>query len=484
VGGVAIPPVLPGGSPPDFTNTAEWLKAAVKGAFETIYEAETAKYRDTDAMESWAALEKLKNEVVRVTWTEVDGTFDKIRALLPDFPFAVVAWVLTQVLGLTIDGDQIKTLMTGSPTDADRIALGRTLTTLYRETLRTDTVAAGFLNRTPGEAEFTNFERLSGAAMRLQIADLVLKWIGKKIPLGLGSVFEDLADLFNDAIALDDALEEVVQVPMQAVIQAGFEQYYARQIKPQDFTESEARQALLREAITPDVYNKVLDNQGVRDDIRDVLLDMAEPNLTESDLDQLYQHNVLTEEQVSEQYKQKGFRPETSALKTKLVVGTRRWKLEEKLFELLGNLYRDGVIERAEASPHLQHFGYDPDEEEMWFQIQELERRQRKWLSNSQIHELAKAGLVDPGFIIDYQVKQGMTGEDATLLYMQNILSLYQPSPTNDPDCFKIIEDAFSLNKLLGALLSRLPVLDPTNTVNTGDFQRLLECLIKKAKTP
>jgi len=169
-------------------------------------------------------------------WSDVDSTFDKIRSALPDFPFAVVAWVLTEILGITISADQIKTLSSGSPTDADRIALGRTLTTLYRETLPTEAVAAGFISREAGTAEFTNFERLSGAAMRLQIASMTLGWLGKKIPLGLGSILSDLGDLFNDAIALDDALEEVVQVPMQAVIQRGMEAYYNRQIKPADLS--------------------------------------------------------------------------------------------------------------------------------------------------------------------------------------------------------------------------------------------------------
>lgn len=482
--GIPIPPTLPGGSPVDFSATAEWLKAAVKGAFETMYEAETAKYRDTDAMEGAAALAKYAHAAKVAVWDDADKNFDAIRAILPDFPFAVVAWVMTQILGLTISADQVKTLSTGSPTDADRIALGQVLTTLYRETLPTEGVAQGFLNRNPGTEEFRNFERLSGAAMRLQIADMVLKWIGHKIPLGLGDIFEDLADLFNDAIALDDALEEVVQVPMQAVIQAGMEAHYNRLIKPQDFTESEARNAYLQGYITLDVLNKVLDNQGVRDDIRQILLDMQAPNLTESDLDQLYQHNLLNRDEVKDQYKQKGFQEPERELKTKLVEGTRRWKLEQRLFELLGNLYRDGVKTRVEVQPHLDHFGFDPDESEMWFQIQELERQQRKWLSNKQIEDLVGAGLLDPGFAIDYQVKQGMTGEDATLLYMQSMLARYQPTPTNDPECFKIIEDAFSLNKMLGALLSRLPVLDPTGTINTGDFQRLLECLINKAKTP
>lgn len=435
-------------------------------------------------VEKTAAVMGLEGASLTALWEEWSKDPQRLADLLSGGAFGIIAWILSFVTGLSFSAGQLDSLVTGANNEEKRRALGQILTDLYAETLKTERAAQGWLSRTPGDSELENFRQLSGAAMRLSLADILIDWAGEAIPLGLAKGLKGIAEKINDAVALDDALEEVVQVPMQAVIQRGLEAKYNRELKPQDFTESEARNALLQERIAKDVYDKVLDNQGVRDDIRDILLDMQEPNLTESDIDQLYQHNVIDEAAVSEQYKQKGFRPATRELKTKLVVGTRRWKLEEKLFELLGNLYRDGVKTRAEVSPHLQHFGFDPDEEEMWFQIQDLERQQRKWLSSKQIEDLVGAGLLDPGFAIDYQVKQGMTGEDASLLYMQSMLARYQPTPQNDLECFKIIEDAFSLNKMLAALLSRLPVLDPTGTLNTGDFQKLLECLINKAKTP
>lgn len=396
----------------------------------------------------------------------------------------VIDFLLTRVTGLNIPDSAISGALTGDTSEDVRRSFGSILLQFLDDNLDVDKVAQGFANRETGEGERDSMARLLGTAFRIQVGDMAMDWITQALPFGLASGLKDVAERFNDAMNLDDALEDIIQVPMQQVIEEGMQQWYARKIKPKDFTESEVRNAFLQGRISEDVYNKVLDNQGIRDDIRASLLEMARPNLTESDVDQAYQHNIIEEPDIDAYYKDKGFQGKDAETKKKLVLGNRRWKLEEKIFELYGNLYRDDVATRAEVTPFLEHFGYEPDEIEMWFQVQELERRQRKWLSNSQVAELAKAGLVDPGFLIDYQVKQGMKGEDATLLYMQNMLAMYQPTQEADPECFKIIQDAFSLSKLLDAMLSRLPVLDPSGLLNTGDFKKLLECLLAKRNTP
>ena len=404
------------GVTPSDAAAAEWLRAAARGFFESIYNAEVASARGMDHVEMAAAVDRMANAAKSALWDDVDKTFTEIRAVLPDFPFAVIGWILTQVLGLTISGEQIKTIMTGSPTDADRIAFGRTLTTLYRETLPTEDVAAGWLRGTPGEAEFTNFERLSGAAMRLQVADMVLDWLGRKIPLGLGDILQDLADLFNNAIALDDALEEVVQVPMQAVIQRGMEAHYNRLIKPADLSATEALQARIADKIGDTELNRVLNNAGYRDDIRQILRDFAAKNLTESDINDGYQWNLLTREQVKQRYRDVAYEEPDAELKTKLVELTRRQKLREKVFELYGNLYRDGVATKQEVTPFLENYGYDADEVEMWFQVQELERRQRKWISDANILKLVMAKAVTYEEAYNYWVLQGMEPGDAARL--------------------------------------------------------------------
>lgn len=326
---------------------------------------------------------------------------------------AVIDFLVQAVTGLNVPNNTIRDALSAGSTETTREALGSIFVTLLDETLQLDDAAQGFLNRTPGEAERGNMSRLVGAAFRMQIGDMVAGWIAGILPFGLGDGATQIAERIDKAINMDDAIEEIIQVPMEAAITRGLTEMYNRRLKPQDFTESEAKAAFLQERISRETLNKVLDNQGVRDDIRQTLLDMAAPDLTESDIDQLYQHNLLDRNQVKEHYKDKGFQEPERELKTKLAEGTRRWKLEEKVFELYGNLYRDGVATKDEVRPHLEHFGYDADEVEMWFQVQELERRQRKWLSSGKLVIASQIGLVTPAQAVEYMQLQGMTAEDA-----------------------------------------------------------------------
>lgn len=453
-----------------------WVIAAVRSAVAGLNAPDVAAVVGRMTTEWEALRQALGIDSLYLIWTDIDKDFVSLVQLLPQLPFDVVAWVLTQVTGLTITGAQIRTLGTGSPTREDRIALGQILVTLYDETLPTEGVAAGFLARNAGTEEWTNFKMLSGAAMRLQLADLVLKWLGSRLPFGLGKGLSSIADLFNDAIALDDALEEVVQVPMQAVIQRGLEAQYNRLIKPADLSATEAFQARIAERITESDLGKILDNAGYRDDIRPILLDFAASNLTESDINDAYQRNLLSIEQVEEEYKNKFFQERERKIKTDLAKGTRRWQLQTKVVELLGNLYRDGVRTKDECRPYLNSLGFEDDEQELWFLQQELERQQRKWLSNAQVEDLLKEGLANIEWAIDYQILQGMLPEDATMVYTSFLLERFKKDL--DEDCTKILKDAFTPAKLIGALLAKIPEFGVGGLLGKAELQKVLQCLL------
>jgi predicted Holliday junction resolvase-like endonuclease len=330
--------------------------------------------------------------------------------------------------------------------------------------------------------------------MRLSLSDILIKSVSGVLPLGLGDGLRQISEKINDAVALDDALEEVVQVPMQAVIQRGLEAKYNRELKPADLSATEAFHAEIAGKLKPGDLGKILDNAGYRDDVRQTLRDFAAGNLTEGDLDQLYQHNLLSREEVKEEYKQKFFEERERELKTKLVEGTRRWKLKEKVFELYGNLYRDGVATKQEVTPFLDNYGYDADEVEMWFQVQELERRQRKWISDGNLLKLVMAGKLTFSAAIDYLVLQGMERGDATTMLTlavkeekeaevkaveREVKAVIAKLPAAVKDkC----DDLFKPEELLSGLLSRLVTTIPFEFAEIAGFLKLrevIECALK-----
>lgn len=406
----------------------------------------------------------------------------------------LIEQLATLVTGLAVPSGTITGAVSGVANDESRLALGGIFSRLLDDTLKLETVKEGYLQRAPGHGERTNMERMVGAAFRMQLGDMMAEIAGKKLPFGIGSAFTEIAERIDKAINLDDAIEEIIQVPMEAVITRGMTEYYNRQLLPQDFTESEARQAFLQERISKEVLDKVLDNQGVRLDIRDHLLEMAAPNLTESDLDQAYQHNLLDRDEIKEQYKGKGFTPIDREIKTQLVEGTRRWKLEEKVFELYGNLYRDGVATKEEVRPFLEHYGYDPDEIDMWMHAQELERRQRKWISDANLIKLITRGEKTTTEAISYLTLQGMEVNDAAALItlamkeekeekVKHVEAKVKAAVAKLPKAVKDkCDDLFSPDKILRQLLGEVIAMIPLGEIplsNLVDLKTILECALE-----
>lgn len=398
------------------------------------------------------------------------------------------------VTGLNIPTGTVSGAVSGASSDESRVSLGGIFSRLLDETLQLPTVKEGFLQRAPGWGERTNMERMVGAAFRMQLGDMLADWAGKKVPLGVGGAFSKIAERIDKAINLDDAIEEIIQVPMQAVITRGMEAHYNRQLKPVDLTASEARQAKILGKITDDAYTKILDNMGYRDDTRDFLLEQTYANLTESDVNDAYQWNLLDRGQVKEHYKNKLFNEQDQEIKTKLVEMTRRQKLREKIFELYGNLYRDGVATREEVRPFLQNYGYDNDEIDMWFSVQELERRQRKWISDAKLLDLVIAGTFSIADATNYLVLQGMTVQDASQFLTLAVNEMLEaeakrlaaeakaaikklPKAVQDK-----CDDLFSPERILSELLTRAIALIPLGGGSLGglaDLRKLIECALK-----
>jgi hypothetical protein len=106
----------------------------------------------------------------------------------------------------------------------------------------------------------------------------------------------------------------------------------------------------------------------------------------------------------------------------------------------------------------------------------------RKWLTNSEISDMMKQGMANAEWAIEYNVQQGMLPEDATLRWMSEILKRYQKDLP--PDCKKILEDAFSLPKLIASLFTKLPEIGLGGLFGKAELQKIIQCLLQNAGTP
>lgn len=457
-------------------RTLPWPEAMARSVAKTA----TAKDVAT-ATRSWVA-----DQFGVIVGTLAAYLHDKVKELNARYPglydallqgaSIMMQQIINRVAGTDFPVTSVFDTATAETNDQMRLRLGGFITQIIQEALPLEGSIKGFLNREPGEAEWDNYARISGVSMRLQLGDILASWISSILPFNMPDGFKDIAERIDKAIALEDSIEEIIQVPMQAAIQRGMEAWYNRKLKPVDYSDSEARQAHRAGLIDDVLLNKVLDNLGVRDDTRQNIYDLEAPNLTEAEIDEAYQRNLLSEEEVKKTYQAKTFIEPERSLKTTLVVKKRRWKLEENLKELYGNLYRDGVATRQEVTPFLEHLGYEPDEIDMWFQIQELERRQRKFLTVSQILDLVDDGMMQPDYAIEYLVFQGMTGEDATVLVLKYLLDRHKKELP--ADCQKILAEAFSLPKVLASALGKIPEFGLAGLFGKAELQKIIQCLL------
>jgi len=395
---------------------------------------------------------------------------------------AGIATLIEVVLGLTVPTSTVQAIMDGSITSEDRKALGEIVKGLFDDNLSATAVAEGWKQRNPGPAEVDNMARMFGGAMRIQIGGLLLSALNRFLPKDVGKFLDKVVESVDKSVNLDDAIEEIIQPIFEATIVRGLEAQFNRMFLPADLSATEALQATIAGKLSQEDLTKILNNGGYRPDIRQILRDFAAKNLTESDINDSYQWNLLTREQVKQRYRDVAYEEPDAELKTKLVELTRRQKLREKVFELYGNLYRDGVATKQEVTPFLENYGYDADEVEMWFQVQELERRQRKWLTNSQIDDMLEGGRITLIEARQYQVMQGMTEADATRYYAEvAVKAAMQKLPKAVKDeCAEILKPEQILTQLLGELLS----LTGLGGIADAKMRELMNCLISKLNAP
>ena len=455
-----------------------WVERLIRAAIDTLTNPET-----------WKAL----SEINLTNWTNWDAAdYDRAKKAFlafvqnPSGPVqlfintnaAVIPYLVTFMTGLSVNSNVIKEMLDGSIDAGDRLDMGKVVYSLLDTNLLEDKVKQGYLDRNPGDGEVENMQRLFGALLRLELGGVAVEAISPLIPKHAAVFLKSIREAMENALNLDDAAEEIFQIPIDNLVSKGLEAKFNRTFKPVDLTDNEARQALIAERIDKETYEKILNNSGLRDNVRDILLDFTAANLTESDINEAYQRNLLSIEQVKDQYKQKYFQEPERQIKTDLVKGTRRWTLQTKVVELLGNLYRDGVQTKDSCTPYLNALGYENDEQELWFLMQDLERQQRKWITDNQLLKLLDSGQITMTFAHDYLVTQGMVSNDEWILianhFKEEAVAKLPKEVKNK--CLDILDPT----KVLVEVLGELAQLANFGTLFDSRAQQFYRCLIEE----
>lgn len=259
-------------------------------------------------------------------------------------PAATIARSMT---GLPIDAGAMASVLTGGLSAGERDSLGAGFTAIFDDIFQPGPIAEGYRSRLPGSAERKAFERFIGRNAQLQMAgmmaDLVKDRLPKDLTLGLG----DIVERAEKIMGFEDSQEEIMEPLMEKLIIEGLNKHYNRLTKPVDLSPGDAVDAFLRAYISEQTLNAILDNEGIRDDVRPTLLNLRAKNLTESDFRDLYQRGAWTRDDVFAGYRANGYVQDDAEDKTSLVVADRMWALRKELMNVKETQFAHGILDEG-----------------------------------------------------------------------------------------------------------------------------------------
>lgn len=287
--------------------------------------------------------------------------------------------------GVPINAADAQAVGTGSAGKGTQKAAGDAIVNLIFSVFDVAGVKSGNVTRLAGDAERNNFARFVGVNWQLQIADMLAGFVTSSLPWGIGDGLEKVGDGLQKMLGLEDAQEEILQPLMEKLITEGLIKQFNRDTKPTDLTPGDATDARIRDYIGEQMYQSILDNAGIMDDIRPTILKLRAKNLSEADFRDLYQRGVWSRDDVFANFRTNGFVEEDARHKTALVTGDRFWTLRNELLNVKESQFAAGVLDEGSFRSYLQTMNFDNAEEDMEIEIAKGKASLRKGTTAKQI---------------------------------------------------------------------------------------------------
>lgn len=254
---------------------------------------------------------------------------------------------VTTFMGIPISEATVKGMVDGNISDTDMLDTADAFLQKLDGVFDIPAVAAGYLARTPGQAEHDNFKKFIALNARVQIGGMITEIVKDQYPKFVAAGIGGIPDHINKLLGLEDAQEEILEPFMEKLIVEGLNKRYNRETLPVDLSPSDAVDAFVRGYIPSDVMHQILDNEGIRQNIRQTLIDLKAKNLSEADFRDLYQRGVWTQDDVKAGYVGNGYLDADALRKTALIVLDREWALRRELLNVKEQQFAHGLLDEA-----------------------------------------------------------------------------------------------------------------------------------------
>jgi hypothetical protein len=439
----------------------------------------------------------------------------------------LAADTINQISGTTIDADKVRADFAGPPTRASIVDIGQEFHAVLDKMFPIGDSTIN--NKDRGDRQFAidNLNAYFGTNLNFQLRSLAIGTVASMVPKLQLRHLEGLHQSINWAYGFGWLSWTVLSAVMGVTTTKPLTEYYNAQIKGNDFSEAEALHAYVQKRIDLGTLNKVLDNQGMRDDIRPIRIeqtrvgltaeqaakgfvegwidraafdkamdehsirdevrqtkiDLARPEVTEGDIQEGYDNGLFSEADVSDHYKKRGFEGFNLQAKIDLAKDHRMFALQKQLASTMYHAYVIGTVDQAEFTQYLGSIHWNQLEIDIELKRGEVDRRVRteKHLTRAEIIRLASHGGLDPQEALTRLVAMGLDNNDARMLLADAILEhavSVIPSKVRN-DC---LTPQFEQNIITTALQVALTI-DPTYVIRNHDFVSYVQCIITNYAT-
>lgn len=345
--------------------------------------------------------------------TKVAGEVTELNTLT----VGLASETLRQITGVNADTDELITIAGGPPGRGFVTGIGDAFMPVVTDIFDVELARQDHSTRTSNLGALANVSAFFGTNLTFQLRSLTIGTVASLSGLRSLRHLEGLHQTINWAFGFGWLSWAVMSEWMNVTVNAGLRRELNSRVLPNDLSESEAFTAHLSGRIDRDLFDRILSNLGLRFDVRDLLLDIREPDLSETDVRDLLWRGEVDENFVFDYFRSKGFRPERARKKQTLLIGDRRWRIEDRITDLMERQFRDCALDERTLRLRLGVMNFTAVEEDLKIQELTLERHLRRFLSMTQNFKALDAGLKgEPGVREDLKC-QGLTDLDIDVLF-------------------------------------------------------------------
>jgi hypothetical protein len=279
------------------------------------------------------------------------------------------AAIVKAMTGMPVSAEMLAKIASGGLSVEDRYKIGDWFVDILDQIFLEDPIKQGYLDREPGTQERIAFRKFVGRNAQLQLAGVMIDLLKDRLPQDLIVGLGEIAERMEKILGFEDSQEEIMEPLMEKIIISGMEQRYNRIILPTDLTPGDATEAEIRGWLKQGEYKKILDNAGIRLDVREHILQLRAKMPSESDIRDYVHRGVYDNDQATAYYRRIGYLSDWASALAGKIVDDRTWKLREELLNVKESQFVAGVLDEGSLRNYLATMHYSNEQEDIAIEI-------------------------------------------------------------------------------------------------------------------